>query len=257
MDTHVDHARKRVDAEREAVAAKIDAFDAFVDRVTEIPTAPTPATPASVTATAGAHRRTDGPTDDRCRAVRRAFAETVAPCVTDEHGSLLASVRGEFTDAIAVALAPTTEATFSRELKAATVTAARTRRTETELLRRVLSVERGQLADAREVVDGVTAWLVDANETPLSDLGFEALRERHETLDRFRDRCDALVERRQAFLDGTTSERVDAGIRHRSLVPALYEDFPVDHPVLVTAVRLADVCAACQRAVRRHLVRSV
>jgi hypothetical protein len=246
-----------VDAEQEVVDAKAEAFGAFADRVTEIPTDPTPASPAGVTATAGAHLRPDAQTENRCRAVRRAFAETVAPHVTGGGESLLAAVRGEFTDAIAVALAPTTETPFSRELKQATVTAARTRRTETELLHRVLSTERAQLDDAREVVDDVTAWLVDANETPLSDLGFEALRDRHETLDRFRGRCDALVERRQTFLRGTTSERADAGIRHRSLIPSLYEDFPVDHPVLVTAVRLDDVCAACQRAVRRHLVRRV
>lgn len=41
---------------------------------------------------------------------------------------------------------------------------------------------------------------VRADETPLSALGFETLRCRHETLADHRERCQRLADRRQAFL---------------------------------------------------------
>ena len=115
--------------------------------------------------------------------------------------------------------------------------------------------ERSALDDAVATVEGVTGWLADADETPLSDLDFDVLRARHETLATKRDRCRDLAERRQAFLDGSTTLHSGAGISHRTLVTSLYEDFPVDYPVLSTATRLDAVCRTCQRAVRDHLVR--
>jgi hypothetical protein len=260
VETYVDRARTRVRAEREAVAAKRDAFEAFRDRVADIPTAPAPAAASGVTAAAGQQFRADGSGDDRCRRVRTAFDETVRPhSVADVDGpeSLLATVRSEFTDAIAVALAPTTEPSFSAELKRLLLSEADDRRTEADVTCRALAREQSALDDAADAVDAVTAWIAGADETPLTDLGFEELRDRHEALADHRESCRELSRERQAFLRGTTNRGTDLGIRHRSLLGYVYRDLPVDHPVLATATRLEATCRDCQRAVREHLVRRV
>jgi hypothetical protein len=257
IETHIHQARKRVTAEREAADAEVDAYDAFIDRVRDVPTAPTPSAPSGATATAGALSRGGSSTDDRCRAVRNAFAETVRPHSVDEDGadSLLETIRHELTASIAVALAPTTEPSFSPELKRVVVSVATTRRTESRVLCRALAREGGQLDSAAALVDDVTDWIDRADESPLRDLDFAALRQRHETLAGYRDRCDERAARRQEFLQGTTNQGVDVGVSHRQLVSSLSEGSPVEFPVLATMARLDAVCAQCQRAVRQHLVR--
>jgi hypothetical protein len=258
VTTHVERAQSRVRAEREAVEEKREAFETFAERVATLSTAPAPAATAGMTATAGPRLHGESNASDRCRTVRTAFAETVRPhsvADTDDTEPLLSTIRTELTDAIAVALAPTTETSFSAELQHAILTEMRLRRAEAEALECALARERSQLADAASTVERITDWLVDADETPLTDLGFDALRGRHETLAAHRDRCRRLAEQRQAFLRKTTNRDTNAEISHRQLVPYLYEDFPVDHPLLSTVARLDAVCAECQRPVRAHLVR--
>jgi hypothetical protein len=257
VQTYVDQARRRVQAEREAVAAKLAAIDGFVERIGDLSTASTPSTTEAIAA-GGGLVRAESATEDRCRTVRTVFADTIRPhsvADVDESEPLLATIRSEFSDGVAVALAPTTETAFTAELKRAVLSEAAARRAETAVLRRALDREAGHLEAAGETVDDVTGWIADADETPLTDLGFEALQQRHETLARHRTRCDTLAERRQVFLNGTTNEGADTGIRHRVLVPYLYQEFPVDHPLLATAARLDATCAECRRAVRAHLVR--
>jgi len=257
VTTHIETARSRVSAERATVERKREAFETFAERVATLPTDPTPSAAASITATAGPRPHADPSASDRCRTVRTAFAETIRPhsvADADDTEPLLSTIRTEFTDAIAVALASTTEASFSAALKRAILTETRARRAEAETLERALGCERTQLDDAVSTVERLTGWLADADETPLTDLGFDALRARHETLATHRDHCRELADRRQAFLRQTTGD-TRAEISHRTLVPYLYEDFPIDYPVLSTITRLDDVCETCQRAVRDHLVR--
>jgi hypothetical protein len=257
IDTYVEQARTRVRTERETVAAKLDAYETFVGRVTELQAERSPSSATGVTAVGATDLSTDASGTDRCRAVRTAFAETIRPhsVPDDETESLLETVREEFTDAVAVALAPTTDASFTPELKRTVLTEARSRRSEATALHAALGREDAYLGDANAAVDDVVAWIVDADETPLTDLGFDALKRRHETLADHRDRCRDAARDRQAFLRGTTNDGPDAGVRHRSLVPYLYQDFPVDHPVLATVTELDATCRDCQRAVRDHLVR--
>lgn len=260
VTTHVDRAQSRVRTERAAVDAKADAFEAFVERVEAVSPdpEPVPTSSAGVTATAGGLSRGTSSTENRCRTVRTAFAETVRPhsvADVDDPEPLLETVRQEFTDSIALALAPTTEASFTPECKQMLVSAAETRRTEMGALARALDREATQLAAAAETVETVTSWIVDADETPLTELGFDALRDRHETLATHRERCAELARDRQAFRGAATSQRADVGVRHRDLIAYLYQEFPVDHPVLTTVAQLDEACAECQRAVRRHLVR--
>jgi len=254
VETHVDAALERVETEREAVAEKREAFDAFAERVSELSTDTTTGTPATDGGLTLA-----GPADSGgCGAVRTAFAETVRPhSVADLEDAepLLATVRSELTEPVAAALAPATDQPFTPGLKQAILSAASARRAETDVLYQALGREDEQLETAREAVDGVVSWLVEANETVLADLDFGSLRERHRTLAEHRERLAAAARRRQEFLGTTTSKGVEIGLSHGELVPYLYGSFPVDYPVLSTVARLDGACGDCQRAVRAHLVR--
>lgn len=257
VETYVDRARTRVEAEQEAVSAKRDAFGAFARQVREIAPESSPASSTGAT-TAGIHHHATATTDRGCREVRKAFAETVQPHSVDDvdgEESLLETIRAEFTEPLAMALAPTTEASFTTEIKAMVVSEATTRRAETAALERALEREARQLDDAGEAVGTVVDWIAEKNETPLTVLDFDTLSARHETLAGHRTRCDDVARRRQRFLETTTGSGGKAGVSHRRLVPYLYGDFPVDHPVLATVVTLEETCRACQRAVRDHLVR--
>lgn len=186
------------------------------------------------------------------------FAETIRPhsvADLDDPESLLETIREEFTDAVAVALAPTTEASFTPELKQMVLAEAQSRRAEATALQNALERENTHLNEAAAAVDDIIGWIVNANETPLIDLGFDALQQRHEILASHRASCEDVARDRQEFLKETTNNGVDAGVRHRSLIPYLYQDFPVDHPVLATVATLDETCEECQRTVRDHLVR--
>jgi hypothetical protein len=257
VPTYIDQAGTRVQAEQDVVAEKIDAFDAFIDRVAELPTDPTPSS-AGMAATTGTQLRVDSATDDHCRTVRKAFDETVRPHSVAEVGgseSLLETMREELTDTIVLALAPTTDVSFGPELKQMVISRTQDRRAEATALHEALGREEVHLTEVGAAVDDITAWIVEANETPLTDLDFDALKRRHETLASHRDRCETLAHRRQQFLRETTNNGIEAGVRHERLIPYLYQDFPVDHPVLARVTKLDGMCDECQRIVRDHLVR--
>ncbi len=261
VDTYIGEAQRRVQAEQEAVDELLDGYETFVRRVKNTQPDQTPSPTAGLTTAGGAtHRSADASSGDGCRTVRTAFTETIRPhSVADIDGteSLLETIREEFTDTIAVALASTTGASFTPKLKQLVVAEAKSRQAEATALQKALEREHTQLDDATTAVDDIIAWIVDANETPLTDLGFDTLHHHHETLASHRDYCEEIARDRQEFLQKTTNNGIDAGVRHRSLMPYLYQDFPVDHPVLATVARLNETCQECQRAVRDHLIRRV
>ena len=249
MRTRVTQAQDRVRTEQETVSAKVDGFEAFLDRVRDVPTA-SASSPRTVADGGLVHA--GGSTTDHRQRVRQAFAETVHSH-TDGTDSLLETIREELSETIAAALAPTTDASFSPKLKQVVLSEASARRAETAVLDRALAREVSHLETAGERVDEITDWLAAADETPLPDLAFDALCQRHETLAHHRRRCDELASARQQFLEQTTGRGTDGGIAHQSLPPALYEDFAVDHPLLATVARLDATCAECQRVVRQHV----
>lgn len=256
VETHVDHARTRVQAEREATTAKLDALGTFRERVGDVPTDGSGSPRLTATDGGGVQSLAGGTTQDGCRAVRRAFDETVRPYSdADDEAPLLEAIRTELTDAVAAALAPNADVALTPTLERTIDLEVEARRREADLMLAVLDREAATLEDAAATIAEITDWIAAADETPLSDLGFDALRERHETLAAHRECCRDLAADRQAFLAEVTSYDGELALRHRKLLSHLYEDFPVDHPVLATAVRLEPVCEECQRAVRDHLVR--
>lgn len=253
VETHLHRARKRAESERAAVTAKRDALDAFARRVREqSPSGSRAEAGASatggVTAASAVTRGTDG-----IERVRSAFAATVVEHTEPE--SVLASLRQELGDQAALALAPTTNAAFMAQFKRELCSRTVARRRELDAARTALGSDHESLSTHAEPVDEFVSWLSSADETPLSELGFDELRARHDELARFRAACEAASDERQAWLDGTTSEQGQVAVVHRRLVESVYEDFTVEYPGLATLTRLLDVCDDAQRAVRAHLVR--
>ena len=259
IETHVDGATEVVERERAALTEQGAAYEEFRRRVASLST--TERRPGSAGATVhggGAARTARADTGGAaCERVRETFAETVRPHSIDDVGEepLLETIREELGDGVALALAPTTDAGFTPKTKQAVLTAARERSRGIEATLASIDSERESLEGAADVVAELTEWLVAADETPLSSLGFDALRDRHERLAAYRARCDSLLTERQELLASTTGRNGSADVTHRSLVRYLYSSFPVVYPVLSTVTRLADLLGDCQRAVRSHLTR--
>ena len=261
--TYIDAASDLVDAERTAAEAKRDGMESFVEWVADLSAESSPAGGPGVAGAGGLAQRTESSAVGGCEPIRTAFAETVHPHAvagedvgaTPESEPLTAAIRREFTESIAVALAPASTVPFSPGLKRGVLTEARRRRSELDVLCRALDRESESLEAAADTVMSVASWIAAADETPLSELGFDALRRRHEVLAAHRDRCDEAAAGRQSVLGSTTAIGADAGLRHRDLVGSVYDGLSVGHPVLTTLVRLDDACQECQQAVRAHLVR--
>lgn len=260
VKTHIEPARTRVQSEQEAIEAKFTAFETFRTRVEELPSEGSPSSFSGAIAAVGSYSRCGNTHDDRCRAVRTAFAETVRPHSVnelDESEPILTTIRTELNDSVALALASTSHSPFSKELKHAIIDEVRARQTQLTVMNRALIREVAVLEDAAQIVDDVTDWITAKEERRLTDVGFDDLRYRHERLAVYRDRCEELVGERQALLRETTREKADAGIRNWNLVQYLYSEFPVTFPILTTLLRLHETCSSCQRSIRDHLVRRV
>lgn len=253
VETHVDHARDRVEAERSTAAAKRDGLAAFRARVADLPVAASDRLRSDgsgipIASRPGQSRQNAG------HAVVGAFDETVRPHCEDTQ-SQLEAIQTELSESIAVALASAASPTLTPDLHRAVLARTDSRLRELDALLAALDDETDALADAAATVERISDWIVTADETALSTLGFAALQERHDALAAHRERCETLATERQAGLEAIQSDGGDVALHHRSLVVELYTDFPVDHPVLATAVRLDAICGDCQRAVRNHLVR--
>lgn len=248
--TAVHHAAERVAVEKSAIAEKVDALETFTERVESL--GPTQTSQERATQTVAGSMVTAGVSDKRST-VRSAFAETVAPHAEDD--STLEAVRTELGEGVALALAPTTQAAFTPELRTHLLTATENRRQELAVTVQALGREAEQVESAAATADDLLASLRRADETALSALGFEELRTRHERLSEWDDQLVTAAERRQAFLHGSTSHGGQIGVDNHDLIRSLYEDFSVSHPVLSTVAELQAVLEDCQAVVRDHLVR--
>lgn len=244
MTTTVDRADERVRRERGAVEDKRTAYRRFRVRLESVSTrSASGGTGETLVATGSG---------TPARPIREAFAETVAPVCEDRPaGELLAAELGE-----EVATHLTTNG-VTPALRRAVRTETERRGAELAAMDGALGAEADSLERAAGTVERVREWLIETDEAALSDCGFEELRARHACLASFRGDCEELVADRQAHLGRTTGAEGRAGVRHDDLRAYLYEEFPIDHPVLATAARLDDLCGEAQRAIRDHLVRQV
>lgn len=269
IGTHVEQALDRVRGEQGAIEGKQTAYKHFVNGVEKISAEPHSTVQPS--ARQGGIQTTTGPVATMSSAspdgsknrkqVRELFAETVRPHSTadiDDHETLLETIAAELSDQIAVALAPQNATTgFTTGLKNAVLSEAAQRRYELRAMESALNRENASLITAKNAIDEMLEWIVEANETRLATLDFETLRTRHDRLDGFCDQCDVVGQDRQSLLHATTSADGQAGITHHQLVNCLYGAFPITYPVLSTVVRVEQICNRCQRVLRDHLVHRV
>jgi hypothetical protein len=261
VETHIQQAIDRVHEEQTATDGKQEAYKRFVTGVEEVavetPTAQRgglrtgPAATVAASSSGGSKSREQ---------VRELFAETVRPHSTadvDDPETLLETIGVELSEQVAMALAPRNMTGFTTNLKQGVLSEAAQRRHELRAMEHALDREEASLAAANDSMSEVLAWIVDTNETALTDCGFEALQARHERLDGFHDRCGTIARERQSLLHATTSADAQAGIAHQELMNCLYDGFPVACPVLSTLVRIEQLCNECQRSVRNHLIRRV
>lgn len=249
--THIGEALEVAREERRRLRKKRSDFAAFEQELREGPTRSSTrgsggGDPGDVPAAALVAGAGDATTADPCRWIREAFAGTIPPHRTGDEGSELLSA----------ALEAGTVGEFPARTKAALLAAIADRQVELSAMDGALETETRSLRAASEGIEEVSGWIVDADEIPLPELGFEALRDHHETLSAHRSRCGDLASDRQAVLDGRSREGTVA-LSHRALVEALYTEFPAEYPVVATCARLIEVCEGCQRAIRAHLVRRV
>ena len=262
--TTVHRALECLEAEREAIADRKSAFDAFARRVRSIPTAEpapartggvAPATPKAM-ATAVQQPSAQSPAGDRCATVREAFAETVGPhSIASADASPVRTIAAELSDEIAVALEA--ETGWTPTLKRNTLETVATQQRKAELLEETLRRERRALEAAVDDVDELVEWLRATDDESLLQCDFDDLQEKHERLEAYRDRLETRIEKRQATFTEPTDRSGPAGPRYRSLVATIYSELSVRYPILSTAIRLDGICADCQRTVRAHLTRRV
>lgn len=257
LETHLDAARERVEQEQKHIAGERRAYVEFRNEVAAV-RATTPRQAGSRAGGVLSVADAGEPGGAGQRQLREAFAETIQPYSVDDieaEESVLETVREELGEGIALALAPSTDHGVTPQVKQAITTRTTERLADLEAMAAALDREAPSLATAADEVETVTDWLVAADETPLSALGFDELRERHETLERHRERCRGLLTDRQAYLHSTPGSNGQITMHQRQVVRFLYRSFPVQYPVLSTATRLAALLEDCQRAVRDHLSR--
>lgn len=255
VETHVDAARERLEREREHIVGERRAYEEFRREVAAVGTT----TPGGTGSRAGgvvSVADAGNPGTANCRQLLETFAETVRPySVEDVDGEepVLETVREELGDGIALALSPSTDHGVTPQVKQAIAAKTAERLTELESMLAALDREADSLKAAADEVAAVTDWLVEADETPLSALGFDELRDRHEQLERHRERCRDLLAARQDHLHSAADARMT--IHQRTVARFLYRSFPVEFPVLSTVTRLLETLEECQAAVRDHLTR--
>lgn len=248
---YLSKASERVTAERTAVTEKRRGYAEFASRLADLSTTTVPFGATSAPRSSVAISQ---PTTDGAARIRAAFDETIRSEGTD---SLVGAIRDELGDSLAVALAPSGDATLTPQLKRTVGSAIERRLQKTAVMERALSTETEALEEYTTAVRELREWLVEADQTPLSDCGFEELRRRYDRLREYSQQFDRLLQQRQTEIQGVTSLDGEAGLTHRSLVDSLYDGLAVDHPVLWTLCRLRSLCETCQRPVRAHLVRRV
>ncbi|AEH36140.1 DUF7260 family protein [Halopiger xanaduensis] len=257
--TDVHRALECVTEQRESVADRIDAFESFAARVRELPAGPSattagPVAQATPTVMTSRAAGTGPTTPDSCAIVRQTFLETIVPHTTveiDGEESVVRALAAEFSRDIAVAL--TTNATWTAELKTAVIEAATTRRFEAERLQEALEAEAERLETLVADLDPIVAWLRSTAAESLQQYGFDELQAKHDRLEEFCEQLETGIEERQERLQEPVREAGD--VPYRTLVESVYASFDARYPVLATLTRLCRICRECQRTVRDHLVR--
>jgi len=262
VDHDLDDAVAVLERERGHVRRKREAYDSFREAVRGVApstgdVSPTARTDGGAATLAGPAASPSGePGSDGCERVREAFADTVAASAADlDPAAPVRALRVELGEEVGVALATDAPGQFTPALKAAVLGETANRRSELVATGRALDREADSLSSARDRLDDVRDRMRALDDTPLSGLGFDALRERLDALAALRARCERVADDRQTVLAGTTSETATVDVHHRRMVEYLYDGAPATFPVLAAVGATVGTLAECERVVRAHLTR--
>lgn len=247
---YLPRAREACEEERTRTRAEANAFERFARRVADVDVAPTQAHHAGI----GAVPLTQSG-DGNLRAVRKAYRETVmdVPHYEEEYGeSMQTNMAAEFDPDLAAAVCEGSG--FTPQLQQTLIEHSKRARDRRETFLETLETESEALEEARDALTDIDDELGRMNERPLSTRSFDELADDWERLGRLHDRCQRLVEERQA----TLRKREVVGQRSLSpgeLCPYVYQTQPVTHPVLAEGVRVAELITSARRRVLDALTR--
>jgi hypothetical protein len=253
-------ARRRATKEERELRAERTAYDRFRQTVADLdvdaPTTASGGTAAGGLATVTSMLPSVGGSSATCEDVRGAFAETVRPhSVADVQAdeSLLATIRAELGDDLAVALAAGTDVTFDAALRSSILETVDDRLVEIDAVLDALEREVASLEAVADHVIGTVDWLAAVDSDPLDALSFDALRARHADIAAKREATDDVAADRQSFLRARTAGGVDCDVAHDGVSQYLHG--ADTYPALDALARTSRVLDDCQRAVRAHLAR--
>lgn len=262
---HLDEALQLVNTEQNHIDNKLKAFDRFSSGITRIST--TSRSPSSfLNPNDGAKNQSqlvainDNFDDDKqIKKIRSLFAKTVRPHSIediDHTEPLLVTIREEFGEKVALALAPSTNQQFTNELKTAILSSVEQCQSNLKVMNKGLEFEKSELEKSIGLSKSLSENLIsDEQHTRLEN--FDSLKSRHEELDEFRNQCEQFAADRQTTLHTKTNNTFTASMSHDTVISYLYQPLPVSYPVLSGIVQLIRLCDNHQQTVRKYLTRCV
>lgn len=246
-DSYVEKARAVLREERQMTEAEERAFTAFRDSVADVDV-DVDVSSAGATGTTGAAALTpvgaeaaQATAPRAIEQIRTAYRRTVMATdhYAEEYGDSLAeSLASEFGRDIALAL--TTDAVFSPQLRESLVRSARESREKRTQFREVLKAERESIERAADRLSDVESAESERFETDVSEWDTDALFDgRDEVLDLL-GRCESIATARQEEIHDHRATRARR-CTGTEFMPYLYRSLSVTYPVL------ADVAAVVER----------
>ena len=248
---HVREAVSVVEEERNRLEAERDAFDAFSRRVANLDVAEA-ARP--VTAGGGMAAMSSTAPDDRLERIQSAYRETVmdVPHYEADYGEpLTENLAAEFGDAIAYAVADGDQLT--PQLKAALLEASREASQSRSSFISTLEAEAEALEEARASIEEIEDERASRAAAPLTERSYEQLVADWKHLGGLSERCRRLVRDRQERIRSTSVATRNGPDLHSYL----YEELPVDHPVLADLLELSESVEDLRSRILDSLTRRV
>jgi len=261
LETHLVEALQLVTTEQEEINNKLKAFDRFavgVSRISagsEIGSSVTRAMNNRNQQSLSVATQSIPDNDSRIRKVRSLFAKTVRPHSLEDIEQpepLLVTIREEFSEEIALGLAPSTNQQFTKNLKTAILSSVDQCQSNLKAMDKGLTAEKKNLEKAISLSESLNEWLVSERK-PIEREEFEALKNQHEQLDKFRDKCEQLAVDRQSTIHTKKNNTPSADLSHTMLVDYLYQPLPVTYPILSVSAQMVDICDTRQRTIRKYL----
>ena len=261
LEIHLGEALHLVTTEREEIDKKLKAFDRFAVGVSRI----SAGSEIGPTVRNAIHNGNQEPlsvatqsipdNDTRIQKVRSLFAKTVRPHSVEDIEQpepLLVTIREEFSEEIALALAPSTNQQFTENLKSAILSSVDQCQSKLKAMDKGLTAEKRNLEKAISLSQSLNEWLVSEWKFAERE-GFDALKDQHEQLNEFRDQCEQLAVDRQSTIHTKRNNTLSADLSHSMLVDYLYQPLPVTYPILSASMQMIDVCDTQQRTIRMYL----